>query len=102
MDTTKKYILMCEESKKDINKKEELWDCFYDKEQEHIEVIGSINTDHPMGNNYHKDEIPLYTQDQLQMMVDSSEYLFPIDLIEHFGIIDTYSAYFFYFSRRGG
>lgn len=69
MDTTEKYILMCEESKKDIGKKEELWDWYYDKESKTVEVVVRLNTRHPMGNNYHKDEIPLYRQDQLQAMV---------------------------------
>lgn len=69
MDTSKEYIKMCEEAKKYINKKEKLWDWYYDKESKTVEVIGSLNTKHSMGNNYHKDEIPLYRQDQLQEMI---------------------------------
>jgi len=61
---------MCEKAQKDINKREELWDWYYDKESETIEVVVGLNTDHPMGNNFHKDEIPLYRQDQLQAMLE--------------------------------
>jgi hypothetical protein len=83
MDITSKYIKMCEGSKKYINKKEEIWDWYYDKESETLEVIGSLNTAHSMGNNYHKDEIPLYRQDQLQeMILDNSD---PYNLAMAFG-----------------
>jgi len=84
MDTSEKYIKMCEKAQKDINKKEELWDWYYDKESDTIEVVVRLNTDHPMGNNYHKDEIPLYRQDQLQEMLVPTDAIALIDELNGF------------------
>lgn len=72
MDTSKEYILMCEKAKKYIKKKPELYDWCYDKELDDVSAITIIVDNHYLGNTWHKDEVPLYRQDQLQDMVKSN------------------------------